>query len=58
MPKGRPVKSKVRDNIVELLYFLKYAYGYDIYKNYIKIFPRTTIINIYYLLISNLSDYL
>ncbi len=48
MSKGRPVKSKVRDNIVELLYFLKHAYGYDIYKRYIEIFPRTTMRNIYY----------
>ena len=48
MPRGRPIKSKVRDNIVELLYFLKSAYGYDIYKNYIELFPRTTMRNVYY----------
>ena len=48
MPKGRPVKSKVRDNIIELLYFLGNAYGYDIYKTYIKLFPRTTMRNVYY----------
>ncbi len=48
MPRGRPIKSIVRENLIELLYFLKEAYGYDIYKTYIEIFPRTTMRNIYY----------
>jgi len=48
MPKGRPVKSQIRQNIVELLYFLGKAYGYDIYKYYIRIFPKVTMRSIYY----------
>ena len=46
--RGRPIKSKVRDNIIEILYFIKKAYGYDIYKHYIQLFPKTTMRNIYY----------
>ena len=46
--RGRPIKSEVRNNIIELLYFMKKAYGYDIYKNYIELFPKTTMRNIYY----------
>ncbi len=48
MPRGRPVQSIVRVNIIELLYFLGKAYGYEIYKHYIEIFPKTTMRNIYY----------
>lgn len=48
MPRGRPVKSHVRDNIIELLFFLKQAYGYDIHKNYVEFFPKTSLRNIYY----------
>lgn len=48
MNRGRPVQSKIRQNIVEILYFLKSAYGYDIYKIYIEIFPSVTMRSIYY----------
>ncbi len=48
MPRGRPIKSLVRQNIVEMLFFLEKAYGYDIYKNYLELFPRTTLRNVYY----------
>jgi DNA-binding transcriptional ArsR family regulator len=48
MARGRPIKSLVRENIIEILYFLKKAYGYEIYKHYIEIFPKTTMRNIYY----------
>ncbi|MCH8329474.1 MAG: hypothetical protein IIB81_03715 [Nanoarchaeota archaeon] len=48
MPKGRPVKSEIRQNIVEILYFMKEGYGYEIYKSYIVIFPKVTMRSIYY----------
>ena len=48
MPKGRPVRSDIRQNMVELLYFMQRAYGYDIYKAYVKVFPKVTMRSIYY----------
>ena len=48
MAKGRPIKSEIRQNIVEILYFMKEGYGYDIYKAYIVIFPKVTMRSIYY----------
>lgn len=48
MPRGRPVKSEIRQNIVEILFFMKHGYGYDIYKSYIAIFPKVTMRSIYY----------
>jgi len=46
--RGRPVYSKIRQNIVEILYVLGKAYGYEIYKSYIRIFPKVTMRSIYY----------
>jgi len=46
--RGRPVKSQIRQNIVEILNFLGEGYGYDIYKVYIGIFPKCTQKSIYY----------
>ena len=48
MAKGRPVKSEIRQNMVEILYFIKKAYGYEIYKIYTAIFPKVTLRSIYY----------
>jgi hypothetical protein len=48
MPRGRPVKSQIRQNIVEILYFLGKAYGYDIYKIYKAVYPKVTLRSIYY----------
>jgi hypothetical protein len=48
MAKGRPVKSEIRQNIVEILYFMKQGYGYEIYKAYVAIFPKVTMRSIYY----------
>ncbi len=48
MAKGRPVKSEIRQNVVEILYFMKEGYGYEIYKAYIAIFPKVTMRSIYY----------
>ena len=46
--RGRKPKSKIRQNIIEILYFLKKGYGYEIYKAYIQIFPKVTMRSIYY----------
>jgi hypothetical protein len=48
MPRGRPIKSQIRQNIVEILSLMKNGYGYDIYKAYIEIFPKVTMRSIYY----------
>ena len=48
MAKGRPVKSEIRQNIIEILFFMKQGYGYEIYKIYITIFPKVTMRSIYY----------
>jgi len=48
MPKGRPTRSEIRQNIIEILFFMKEGYGYEIYKNYIAIFPKVTMRSIYY----------
>ena len=48
MPRGRPIKSEIRQNIVEILYFMKQGYGYEIYKAYVAIFPKVTMRSIYY----------
>ena len=46
--RGRPIKSEIRQNIVEILYFLGKGYGYDIYKVYRAVFPKVTMRSIYY----------
>lgn len=48
MKRGRPIKSEIRQNIVEILFFMKEGYGYDIYKIYVEIFPKVTLRSIYY----------
>jgi hypothetical protein len=48
MPRGRPIKSQIRQNIIEILYFLKKGYGYDIYRHYKEIYPAVTMRVIYY----------
>ena len=48
MKKGRPVKSEIRQSMVEILHFIKKAYGYEIYKVYTVIFPKVTLRSIYY----------
>ena len=48
MARGRPIGSQIRQNIVEILYFLKQGYGYDIYKIYREVFPPVTLRSIYY----------
>jgi len=46
--RGRPVESAIRQRIVEILYFLKEGYGYDIYKVYADVYPKATMRSIYY----------
>ena len=48
MPKGRPTKSEIRSNIVEILNVLKAGYGYDIYRHYKTLFSPVTMRSIYY----------
>ncbi len=48
MARGRPVKSQIRQNIIELLFFLKEGYGYNIYRHYKEIFPLVSMRVIYY----------
>lgn len=48
MKRGRPVKSDVRQNIVNILSVIKEGYGYDIYRIYREIFPSCTMRLIYY----------
>lgn len=48
MPAGRPLGSVVRQNIIELLFYLKKAYGYEIHKIYLDLFPSVSQRLIYY----------
>ena len=48
MPRGRPLKSVIRQNVVEILAVMGRGYGYDIYKAYRDIFPSVTMRSIYY----------
>ena len=48
MKKGRPIRSEIRQNVVEILHFINKAYGYEIYKVYVVIFPKVTLRSIYY----------
>lgn len=48
MSRGRPTRSVIRQNMIEILYFLDNAYGYQIYKAYKELFPRVTLRVMYY----------
>lgn len=48
MQRGRPVKSDIRQNIIEILAAVGKAYGYQIHKWYNQIFTPCTRENIYY----------
>jgi hypothetical protein len=45
---GRPLGSKVRQNIVEILYFYKRLHGYELSKIYMELYPKVTMRLIYY----------
>lgn len=46
--KGRPIGSSIRQNLIEILYYKKKAYGYNLYKDYCALFPAVTLRVIYY----------
>ena len=48
MVKGRPIKSQIRQNVVEILHYLGEGYGYQVAKMYNEIFPTATQRSIYY----------
>ena len=48
MPRGRPVGSKVRQNIVEILNHAGEMHGYGVYAVYKDTFPKVTMRAIYY----------
>ncbi|MBN2880515.1 hypothetical protein JXM83_00540 [Candidatus Woesearchaeota archaeon] len=48
MRRGRPTKSKIRQNICEILFVVKEAYAYQIYKIYKNVFASCTMRSIYY----------
>ncbi len=48
MKRGRPVRSQIRDNIVEILYHLGKGYGYQVSKIYNALFPQVTQRLVYY----------
>ena len=53
--KGRPVKSQIRQNVVEVLHHIGKGYGYEIYKVYVAVFPKVTLRSIYYHLRKGIS---
>ncbi len=48
MKRGRPVQSEIRQNMIEILFFLGEAYGYQIYKVYKEVYPSVTLRSMYY----------
>lgn len=46
--RGRPVYSRIRQNLVDILYFLGEGYGYQLHKIYKKIFDSITSEVVYY----------
>jgi DNA-binding transcriptional ArsR family regulator len=55
MKKGRPCRSEIRQNVVEILYFLGKGYGYQISKIYNEIFSKVSQRSIYYHLRKGIS---
>ena len=48
MQRGRPIGSQIRQNIIEILYYLGKGYGYEISKIYNELFPPVAQRSIYY----------
>ena len=48
MKGGRPIRSTIRQNVVEILSHMGKGYGYEISKIYNKIFPAVTQRSVYY----------
>ena len=55
MQRGRPTRSSIRQNILEILHFLGKGYGYQISKIYNSVFPQVTQRVIYYHLRKGIS---
>lgn len=55
MARGRPTKSQIRQNIVEMMFYLGKAYGYQVAKLYNEIFPEACQRSIYYHLKKGIS---
>jgi len=53
---GRPRKSEIRQNMIEILYFIKKTYGYNLHKIYCEIFTPCTREVIYYHLRKGLAN--
>ena len=48
MPRGRPIKSPIRQALIEILHIMGKAYGYELYKVYDAVFPKATLRAVYY----------
>ena len=48
MKRGRPIGSVIRQRMVEILYLLQRAHGYELYKYYKEIHPPITLRVVYY----------
>lgn len=48
MPRGRPTGSIIRQNVVEILFYLQKGYGYQLSKLYNQLFPKVTQRSVYY----------
>ncbi|PIO05334.1 hypothetical protein COT47_05285 [Candidatus Woesearchaeota archaeon CG08_land_8_20_14_0_20_43_7] len=46
--RGRPHGSNIRQNMINLLFYMQAAHGYELYKVYSSIFPRVSQRVIYY----------
>ena len=55
MKRGRPVRSEIRQNVIEILHHLGQGYGYQIAKIYNEVFPEVTQRSIYYHLRKGIS---
>ena len=48
MKRGRPAGSPVRNNVIEILAQFGELHGYDVYKHYVKLFPKASMRAVYY----------
>ncbi len=48
MKRGRPQGSPVRQNVTDLIAQFGEMHGYDVYRHYIKIFPKVSMRAVYY----------
>ena len=46
--RGRPTRSTIRQNLIDILQFMGEAYGYQMYKVYKDLYPAVTLRVIYY----------